>query len=86
MSRVFTPSELADYDGVKRNEIHFSVRGKVYDVTDARDFYGPGDLYCAVPVACLHNLVQDLTLMTCMLRQGVAITFLLGRNAAELWR
>lgn len=40
----FTPEELSKYDGVKDKKIYFSVRGTVYDVSKAPDFYGPGML------------------------------------------
>jgi predicted heme/steroid binding protein len=43
MSRKFTLEELKDFNGEKRKEIFISVQGKIYDVTDAKDFYGPGD-------------------------------------------
>lgn len=42
MVYTFTPEELSKYDGVKDKKIYFSVRGKVYDVSKAPDFYGPG--------------------------------------------
>ena len=45
MSRVFSPEELACYNGVDKEQIYFSVRGKVYDVSDARTFYGPGMIW-----------------------------------------
>ena len=38
----FTAEELSKYDGVKDEKIYFSVRGTVYDVSSAPDFYGPG--------------------------------------------
>jgi membrane-associated progesterone receptor component len=43
MSKVYTPEELAQYDGVKKELIYLAVKGKVYDVTDGKDFYGPGE-------------------------------------------
>ena len=42
MVYTFTAEELSKYDGVKDEKIYFSVRGTVYDVTNASDFYGPG--------------------------------------------
>lgn len=42
MSKEFSLDELSQYDGVKRDEIYISVRGKVYDMTPGKDFYGPG--------------------------------------------
>ena len=47
MVYTFTPEELSKYDGVKDKKIYFSVRGKVYDVSKAPDFYGPGMLILA---------------------------------------
>lgn len=43
MVYTFTEEELSKYDGVKNEKIYFSVRGKVYDVTEAKEFYGPGE-------------------------------------------
>ena len=40
----FTAEELSKYDGVQDKKIYFSVRGTVYDVSKAPDFYGPGVL------------------------------------------
>ena len=42
MVYTFTAEELSKYDGVKDEKIYFSVRGTVYDVTNASEFYGPG--------------------------------------------
>ena len=30
MSKVFTPQELSQHDGDKKEQIYFAVRGKVY--------------------------------------------------------
>lgn len=45
-ARDYTRSELLDYDGsdpMKPSLI--AIRGRVYDVTRGRDFYGPGGPY-----------------------------------------
>ena len=44
MVYTFTAEELSKYDGVKDEKIYFSVRGTVYDVSSAPDFYGPGPI------------------------------------------
>lgn len=40
--RDFTSEELQEYDGVKSPHVLMAVNGKVFDVTRAKDFYGPG--------------------------------------------
>lgn len=42
--RDFTPEELQEYDGLKSPHVLMAVNGKVFDVTRAKDFYGPGKL------------------------------------------
>ncbi len=42
MSKEISLDDLSQYDGIKRDEIYISVRGKVYDMTPGKDFYGPG--------------------------------------------
>ncbi|KAL3900790.1 MAG: hypothetical protein SGCHY_001099 [Lobulomycetales sp.] len=40
--KTFTVSELAEYDGTDPSKpIYLSLRGKVYDVTAGKDYYGP---------------------------------------------
>jgi membrane-associated progesterone receptor component len=43
--RTFVPSELVEFDGVDGKPIYFAVRGKVFDVSAGRNFYGPGGPY-----------------------------------------
>jgi membrane-associated progesterone receptor component len=43
--RVFTPPTLLPYNGEKGMPIYFAVRGRVFDVTSGRNFYGPGGPY-----------------------------------------
>lgn len=43
--KVFTPPQLQPYNGEEGNPIFFAVRGKVFDVTPGRNFYGPGGPY-----------------------------------------
>lgn len=40
--RDFTSEELQEYNGVKSPYVLMAVYGKVFDVTRAKDFYGPG--------------------------------------------
>lgn len=42
--RDFTSDELQEYDGVKSPYVLMAVNGKVFDVTRAKDFYGPGNV------------------------------------------
>lgn len=39
--RVFTPTALLDFNGVGGKPIYLAVRGRVFDVTKGRNFYGP---------------------------------------------
>lgn len=41
--RDFTLAELRPYDGVRDPRILMAINGKVFDVTRARKFYGPGE-------------------------------------------
>lgn len=43
--RRFTRAELARYDGADGGSVFLAVRGRVYDVSSARAFYGPGGPY-----------------------------------------
>ncbi|GIL51282.1 hypothetical protein Vafri_7313 [Volvox africanus] len=46
MSRTFTASELSMYDGSDGDKpVYIAVKGIVYDVSAARDFYGKGGPY-----------------------------------------
>lgn len=43
--RTFTPPELKPYNGEKNMPVYLAVRGKVFDVTPGKNFYGPGGPY-----------------------------------------
>ncbi|KZZ86944.1 Cytochrome b5 [Ascosphaera apis ARSEF 7405] len=43
--RVFTPTTLQPYNGQNGAPVYLAVKGKVYDVTSGRNFYGPGGPY-----------------------------------------
>jgi membrane-associated progesterone receptor component len=43
--RTFTPLTLLEYDGTDGKPIYFAVRGRVFDVSAGRNFYGPGGPY-----------------------------------------
>lgn len=43
--RTYTPHTLLPYDGLDGKPIFFAVRGKVFDVSRGRNFYGPGGPY-----------------------------------------
>jgi membrane-associated progesterone receptor component len=43
--RTFVPSELLEFNGEDGKPIYFGVRGKVFDVSSGRNFYGPGGPY-----------------------------------------
>ncbi|KAF0319410.1 hypothetical protein GQ607_013378 [Colletotrichum asianum] len=43
--RVFNPRTLLPFNGEEGKPIYFAVRGRVFDVTPGRNFYGPGGPY-----------------------------------------
>jgi membrane-associated progesterone receptor component len=43
--RTFTPPDLFPYNGLNGMPVYLAVRGKVFDVTPGRNFYGPGGPY-----------------------------------------
>jgi membrane-associated progesterone receptor component len=49
--RSFTPLELRQFDGRDGERILFAIKGKVYDVTAGRSFYGPGELNLSLSLA-----------------------------------
>ena len=42
---TFTPLTLKPYNGETNMPVYLAVRGKVFDVTPGRNFYGPGGPY-----------------------------------------
>jgi membrane-associated progesterone receptor component len=43
--KTFTPHTLLPYNGTADKPIYFAVRGRVFDVSPGRGFYGPGGMY-----------------------------------------
>lgn len=43
--RTFTPRTLLPKNGLAGEPVYLSVRGRVFDVTPGRNFYGPGGPY-----------------------------------------
>ncbi|KAL9128841.1 MAG: hypothetical protein Q9217_002567 [Psora testacea] len=43
--KTFSPSDLKPYNGENSMPVYLAVRGKVFDVTPGRNFYGPGGPY-----------------------------------------
>ncbi|CAI6340324.1 unnamed protein product [Periconia digitata] len=43
--RTFTPPELFPYNGLNGMPVYLAVRGRVFDVTAGKNFYGPGGPY-----------------------------------------
>ncbi|KAF2458063.1 DNA damage response protein [Lineolata rhizophorae] len=43
--KTFTPPTLLPYNGTNGMPVYFAVRGRVFDVSSGRNFYGPGGPY-----------------------------------------
>ncbi|KAK1087955.1 Dihydrodipicolinate synthase [Friedmanniomyces endolithicus] len=43
--RVFTPPQLMPFNGQDNQPVYLAVRGRIFDVTSGRNFYGPGGPY-----------------------------------------
>jgi membrane-associated progesterone receptor component len=43
--QTFTPPTLLPYNGTNNMPVYLAVRGRVFDVTPGRNFYGPGGPY-----------------------------------------
>ena len=43
--QIFTPPQLLPYNGNNSMPVYLAVRGKIFDVTPGRNFYGPGGPY-----------------------------------------
>ncbi|TGJ79272.1 hypothetical protein E0Z10_g9489 [Xylaria hypoxylon] len=43
--RTFTPHTLLPFNGMNNMPVYMAVRGRVFDVTSGRNFYGPGGPY-----------------------------------------
>lgn len=43
--KTYTPPELKPYNGEANMPVYLAVRGRIFDVTPGRNFYGPGGPY-----------------------------------------
>jgi membrane-associated progesterone receptor component len=43
--RTYTPHTLLPFNGESNGSVYFAVRGRVFDVSRGRNFYGPGGPY-----------------------------------------
>ncbi|KAE8146545.1 cytochrome b5-like heme/steroid binding domain-containing protein [Aspergillus avenaceus] len=43
--RTFTPTTLLPFNGTEDKPVYLAVRGRVFDVSPGRNFYGPGGPY-----------------------------------------
>ena len=43
--KTFTPPQLKPYNGTNNMPVYLAVRGRVFDVSPGRNFYGPGGPY-----------------------------------------
>lgn len=68
-TRAFTLEELAEYDGAGDRDCYLSVKGVVYDVTAAKEMYGPGGGYSifAAKDASVVSLSLWILMLLCSL-------------------
>jgi hypothetical protein len=94
--RVFTAEELAQFDGGDGRPTFIAVKGVVYDVSSAAQFYGKGRLNRNQPVACTARQGWSKSgspdLRQCSTEQGCCPTLQVaptrpsqGENAPERW-
>jgi len=43
--RTFTPTTLLPFNGLSGAPVYLAIRGRVFDVTAGKNFYGPGGPY-----------------------------------------
>jgi membrane-associated progesterone receptor component len=43
--KTFTPPTLLPFNGTNNMPVYLAVRGRIFDVTSGRNFYGPGGPY-----------------------------------------
>lgn len=58
--RVFTPTTLQSYNGQNGAPVYLAVKGKVYDVTSGRNFYGPVRSPCLGCLLCISCYRQSI--------------------------
>ena len=65
--KTFTLGDLRTQDGRRGRSIYISVKGFVYDVTEGREFYGPGGGYAFMAgrdaTVCLARMSLDPSLL-----------------------
>ena len=45
MFKTYTPPELLPFNGEEGRPVYLAIRGRVFDVSAGRNFYGPGGPY-----------------------------------------
>lgn len=78
--KEYTPRSLRPFDGTNPDHsvpILFAIRGKVYDVSSGRSFYGPGGPYGAC-ISLRFDLSYSLTLTVSLVLGNFA-----GRDASR---
>ena len=44
---LFTPQELAKFDGRQKNALYVAILGRVYDVSASGNYFGKGKIYAS---------------------------------------
>jgi membrane-associated progesterone receptor component len=46
--KTYTPKTLIEFNGENNRPVYLAVRGRVFDVSPGRNFYGPVCTYCEI--------------------------------------
>jgi predicted heme/steroid binding protein len=86
--KTYTPKTLIQYNGLNDQPVYLAVRGRVFDVSPGRNFYGP---VREIPVERLEIIGRDLdsgaknTLTMHALNRAVLMRTLLAATHPAVW-